>query len=114
MNPYPLPVSSSSKSSSELNSERGDSRTMKRCCAVVRAASNAVSSILRIPAPLTPSLESAGARGVEPNYSTQSYFQERGGSKVSLMERELIQRDRLALEPALSLVPLARLPPKGC
>ena len=37
-----------------------------------------------------------------------------GGTKVSLIVRALTQRMRFSLEPALSLVPLPRAPPKGC
>jgi hypothetical protein len=37
-----------------------------------------------------------------------------GGAKVSLMVRGEIQRIRLRMEPALSLVPDPRAPPKGC
>ena len=37
-----------------------------------------------------------------------------GGANVSLITRVLIQRCRLALDPALSLVPAPRAPPKGC
>ena len=37
-----------------------------------------------------------------------------GGTKVSLMLRAEIQRTRLSGEPALSFVPEARPPPKGC
>ena len=37
-----------------------------------------------------------------------------GGTRVSLIVRGLVQRRRLRIEPALSLVPLARPPPKGC
>jgi hypothetical protein len=36
-----------------------------------------------------------------------------GGTNVSLMERGEVQRSRLTAAPALSLVPLARPPPKG-
>lgn len=36
-----------------------------------------------------------------------------GGTKVSLMARGLVHLSRLGGEPALSLVPEARLPPKG-
>jgi hypothetical protein len=37
-----------------------------------------------------------------------------GGTNVSLMVRGETQRMRLCQEPALSFVPLARAPPKGC
>src|SRR5690348_3303931 len=37
-----------------------------------------------------------------------------GGTSVSLIVRGDIQRIMLRWEPALSLVPLARAPPKGC
>src|SRR5690606_37479920 len=37
-----------------------------------------------------------------------------GGTKVSLIDRGLDQRARFWAEPALSLVPEARPPPKGC
>src|SRR5262249_46449391 len=37
-----------------------------------------------------------------------------GGTKFSLMVLGLVQRTRLKMLPALSLVPDARLPPNGC
>lgn len=37
-----------------------------------------------------------------------------GGTKVSLIERVLVQRIRFCAAPALSLVPDARPPPNGC
>ena len=37
-----------------------------------------------------------------------------GGSKVSLMVRGDTQRNKLIIEPALSLVPDPRAPPNGC
>src|SRR5690606_15263044 len=44
----------------------------------------------------------------------EGYRQERGAAKVSLMVRGESQRIMFHMLPALSLVPLARLPPKGC
>ena len=38
----------------------------------------------------------------------------RGGTNVSLIVRGLTQRIRFHIEPALSFVPDARAPPKGC
>src|SRR2546430_17410068 len=38
----------------------------------------------------------------------------RGGTKVSFTARGLTQRIKLSRLPALSFVPLARAPPKGC
>lgn len=42
------------------------------------------------------------------------YFQSWGGLKVSLIVRGEIQRCRFCGAPALSFVPLALEPPKGC
>lgn len=42
------------------------------------------------------------------------YRQSFGGARFSLIVRGLTQRMRLSMEPALSLVPEARAPPKGC
>lgn len=42
------------------------------------------------------------------------YVQSVSGTKVSLIDRGLTQRSRLNMEPALSFVPDALDPPKGC
>ena len=42
------------------------------------------------------------------------YSWDLAATNVSLMERALVQRMRFSGEPALSLVPDARPPPKGC
>src|SRR5258705_10837488 len=42
------------------------------------------------------------------------YHGSRGGTKFSLTVRALVHRIKLSRLPALSLVPLARPPPKGC
>jgi hypothetical protein len=44
----------------------------------------------------------------------KGYRQSPGGTKFSLIVRGETQRRRLRIEPALSFVPLARPPPKGC
>lgn len=49
-----------------------------------------------------------------PYFPRNGYRQSVGGVNVSLIDRGDTQRMRLPGAPALSLVPLARLPPKGC
>lgn len=46
--------------------------------------------------------------------SMKGYRKSVAGSKVSLTARGVTQRSRFSDEPALSFVPLAREPPKGC
>jgi hypothetical protein len=66
--------------------------------------------ILRLPS--DPRRSKDGRRAY--SASMNGYSNDRAGAKVSLMARGLIQRTRFRMEPALSFVPLARAPPKGC
>ena len=56
-----------------------------------------------------------GIRGCqESSQPKKGYFQSCGGDWVSLIVRGETQRSKFRALPALSFVPLARAPPKGC